>query len=67
MLRSFSSRERGLFVSVDGPSGVGKSTIVHHLARMLVAIGGILVRTVSPAPNERDRAGQTGESPMTSW
>ena len=27
---------------------------------------GVLVRTVSPAPNERDRAGQTGESPMTS-
>ena len=39
MLRPFSSRQRGLFISVDGPSGVGKSTIVHHLARMLVAVG----------------------------
>jgi DNA invertase Pin-like site-specific DNA recombinase len=27
---------------------------------------GVLVRNVSPAPNERDRAGQTGKSPMTS-
>ena len=38
-LRPFSSRERGMFVSVDGPSGAGKSTIVHHLAQMLVAAG----------------------------
>jgi dTMP kinase len=35
----FSDHERGMFVSVDGPSGVGKSTIVRHLAQMLVAHG----------------------------
>jgi hypothetical protein len=27
---------------------------------------GVLVRNVSPGPNEHDRAGQTGKSPMTS-
>lgn len=30
---------RGLFVSVDGPSAAGKSTIVEHLAQLLVAHG----------------------------
>jgi dTMP kinase len=30
---------RGLFVSVDGPSAAGKSTIVAHLAQLLVASG----------------------------
>ena len=49
MLRPFSSRERGLFVSVDGPSGVGKSTIVHHLARMLVAAGEQVHVTAEPS------------------
>jgi cytidylate kinase len=39
MSHLFSSRGRGLFVSVDGPSGAGKSTVVRHLARMLVAAG----------------------------
>lgn len=38
-LRPFSSRERGMFVSIDGPSGAGKTTIVNHLAQMLVAAG----------------------------
>jgi dTMP kinase len=30
---------RGLFVSVDGPSAAGKSTIVEHLAQLLVTQG----------------------------
>jgi dTMP kinase len=34
-----SNRHRGLFVSVDGPSAAGKSTIVEHLAQLLVASG----------------------------
>jgi dTMP kinase len=34
-----SSQHRGLFVSVDGPSAAGKSTIVEHLAQLLVASG----------------------------
>jgi dTMP kinase len=34
-----SSRRGGLFVSVDGPSAAGKSTIVEHLAQLLVASG----------------------------
>ena len=38
MMRS-SNRHRGLFVSVDGPSAAGKSTIVEHLAQLLVASG----------------------------
>ena len=32
-LRPFSSRHRGMFISIDGPSGAGKSTIVRHLAQ----------------------------------
>jgi thymidylate kinase len=28
-----------MFVSVDGLSGAGKSTIAHHLAQLLVAAG----------------------------
>lgn len=38
-VRPFSSRARGMFVSVDGPSGVGKSAIVRNLAQVLVADG----------------------------
>lgn len=48
-LRPFSSHERGVFVSVDGPSGVGKSTIVHHLAQMLVANGEDVHVTAEPS------------------
>lgn len=39
MLRPFSSKERGMFITIDGPSGAGKSTIVRHIAQMLVAAG----------------------------
>lgn len=38
-LRPFSEHARGVFVSVDGPSGAGKTTIVNHLAQLLVAEG----------------------------
>jgi dTMP kinase len=48
-LRPFSSRQRGLFISVDGPSGAGKSTIVHHLAQMLVAEGEQVHVTAEPS------------------
>jgi dTMP kinase len=49
MLRAFSSRERGVFVSVDGPSGAGKSTIVRHLAQMLLAAGEPVQVTAEPS------------------
>jgi len=35
--RPFSSHERGIFVSVDGPSGVGKSNVVRHLAHEIIS------------------------------
>ena len=37
--RPSSEARRGLFVSIDGPSGAGKTTIVNHLAQLLVAGG----------------------------
>jgi dTMP kinase len=43
------SSERGLFISVDGPSGVGKSTIVQHLAQLLVAAGETVHVTAEPS------------------
>jgi dTMP kinase len=49
MLRPFSDQRRGLFVSVDGPSGVGKSTIVAHLAQLLVADGEHVHTTAEPS------------------
>lgn len=45
----FSSRNRGIFISVDGPSGAGKSTIVRHLAQMLVAAGAAVHVTAEPS------------------
>lgn len=44
-----SSGGRGLFVSVDGPSGAGKTTIVRHLAQMLVAEGEHVHVTAEPS------------------
>jgi dTMP kinase len=38
-----------LFVSVDGPSGAGKTTIVRHLAQMLVAEGAHVHVTAEPS------------------
>lgn len=42
-------RHRGLFVSVDGPSAAGKSTIVEHLAQLLVASGEEVHVTCEPS------------------
>jgi dTMP kinase len=39
----------GLFVSIDGPSGAGKTTIVRHLAQMLVAQGEPVHVTAEPS------------------
>lgn len=48
MLRPFFEHRRGLFVSVDGPAGAGKSTIVAHLAQMLTADGEHVHATAEP-------------------
>lgn len=45
----FSEHPRGLFVSVDGPSGAGKTTIVRHLAQILVAHGEDVHVTAEPS------------------
>ncbi|MBC6447357.1 dTMP kinase [Actinokineospora xionganensis] len=44
-----SDRRFGLFVSVDGPSGAGKTTIVRHLAQTLVAQGEQVTVTAEPS------------------
>lgn len=44
-----SDRGFGLFVSVDGPSGAGKTTIVRHLAQLLVAQGEQVHVTAEPS------------------
>jgi dTMP kinase len=44
-----SNAGRGLFVSVDGPSGAGKTTIVRHLAQMLLAEGEQVHLTAEPS------------------
>lgn len=50
MTRQLSSdSRRGLFVSVDGPSGAGKTTIVRHLAQMLLAEGERVHVTAEPS------------------
>jgi dTMP kinase len=48
-LRPFSSRKRGMFISIDGPSGAGKSTIVRHLAQLLAAAGEDVHLTAEPS------------------
>lgn len=48
-LGPFSDHQRGLFVSVDGPGGAGKSTIVQHLAQLLVAAGEEVHVTAEPS------------------
>lgn len=48
-LRPLSDRGRGLFVSVDGPGGAGKTTIVRHLAQILLAEGRQVHVTAEPS------------------
>jgi dTMP kinase len=47
--RRSSNRRWGWFVSVDGPSGAGKTTIVRHLAQMLAAAGEQVHVTAEPS------------------
>jgi dTMP kinase len=44
-----SERKHGLFVSADGPGGAGKTTIVRHLAQMLLAEGQQVHVTAEPS------------------
>lgn len=44
-----SSHEHGRFISIDGPGGAGKTTIVRHLAQMLVAQGEHVHVTAEPS------------------
>jgi len=48
-LRLCSSSGSGVFVTIDGPSGAGKTTIVHHLAQLLVAQGEHVYVTGEPS------------------
>lgn len=51
-LRPSSDKGRGLFISVDGPSGVGKSTIVLQLAKLLTADGEDVHKTAEPSGSQ---------------
>lgn len=48
-LQPYSDHSHGLFVSVDGPGGAGKTTIIRHLAQMLVAQGAHVHVTAEPS------------------
>ncbi|MGH3795117.1 MAG: dTMP kinase [Pseudonocardiaceae bacterium] len=48
-LRPFSEHPCGLFISVDGPGGAGKFTIVHHLAQLLIGAGEDVHVTAEPS------------------
>jgi hypothetical protein len=55
-LRPFSSRERGMFISIDGPGGAGRSTIVRHLAQMEAVLPEVMLHP-SWSPCCADRGG----------
>lgn len=45
-------KQKGLFVTVDGPNGVGKSTIVHHVATELARLGFNTIETQEPTKSD---------------
>ena len=45
----------GLFIAIDGPNGVGKSTVIEHLARVLTERGHRVVTTREPTDTELGR------------
>src|SRR5882757_5264081 len=47
--RPSSETRAGLFVTIDGPSGVGKTTTITHLAQLLKADNDIVHLTVEPS------------------
>lgn len=47
-------RPRGLLLVMSGPSGVGKTSIVHELLRRFDATFSVSATTRPPAPSERD-------------
>src|ERR1700683_1755966 len=48
-LRPFSSQQRGLFVSVDGPRGAGNAQVGRHLPQKLGAAGAHVHVTAEPS------------------
>ncbi|RCG28169.1 dTMP kinase [Sphaerisporangium album] len=48
-LRPSSDHQRGLFISIDGPSSAGKSTILAHLSQLLIADGEQVHTTAEPS------------------
>lgn len=50
----------GLFVSVDGPSGVGKKTVSRALSELLIAEGHAVTLTTTPSSSEIGRLARSG-------
>ncbi|MGW4200790.1 dTMP kinase [Streptomyces sp. NPDC004726] len=45
------TQRRGLFITIDGPSGVGKTTTINALAEEMTACGLAIRRTAEPSSN----------------